>query len=328
MRFSLIHCLACAFLCAAAARAQSGWDLTLSDEFNGPANTYPDPAKWNVEVNGNPPNAEAEAYVKSLRNVSLNGLGQLELIALHEPSGGKQYTSGKVNSSGRFVQTYGRWEARIKLPAGTGFWPAFWMLGINNGCGGWPSCGEIDIIENRGRLARTSSSAMHGPGYSGNTPLAHTYNLPAGSPSFFDDYHLFAAEWDATSVKFYVDSTLHYTVNKTDVQRYGNWVYNHDFYILINLAVGGQFDGGQIPPASAFPAKVMVDYVHVYKPGTGPIIVALRPERLTPREAASLPTLTAYDFSGRLRPSRESPGALTPMASRSATGAGAISLCR
>jgi beta-glucanase (GH16 family) len=231
--------------------------------------------------------------------VSTNGKGQLELTAYKESSGGKQYTSGKINSSGKFMRTYGRWEAKIMLPAGTGFWPAFWMLGGNNGCGGWPSCGEIDIIENRGRLSNVSSSAMHGPGYSGNTPIAHTYNLPVSSPAnFFTGYHVFAAEWSDSQVKFYVDSTLHYTVNKTDVQKYGNWVYNHDFYTIFNLAVGGQFDGGQVPPASAFPAKVMVEYVRVYKPGTG--ILALRQgSRFQSLGFPGLKRLTAYDFNGR-----------------------------
>ncbi|MDB5103011.1 MAG: uncharacterized protein JWP91_700 [Fibrobacteres bacterium] len=316
MPTTLIRSLAFIAAAFAAAHSETGWDLTFSDEFTGTANTYPDPAKWNVEVNGNPPNSEAQAYVKSTSNVSLNGSGQLELTALKQVSGSKQYTSGKVNSSGKYMQTYGRWEARIKLPAGTGFWPAFWMLGGNNGCGGWPSCGEIDIIENRGRLAMVSSSAMHGPGYSGNTPLAHTYNLPTGSASFFDSYHLFAMEWNATQVKFYVDSALHYTVNKTDVQQYGNWVYNHDFYTILNLAVGGQFDGMKLPAATAFPAKVTVDFVHIYKPGNGQLIVALQPKRLQARAAADLETLTAYDFSGRMRLVKESAG--TPLADRNA----------
>ena len=295
--------LIAALLCAAPARAAAGWDLTFTDEFTGSAGAFPDAAKWNIEVNGNPPNSEAQAYVKNARNVSLNGAGQLELTALHEPSGSKQYTSGKVNSNGKFKQTYGRWEARIKLPEGTGFWPAFWMLGTNNGCGGWPSCGEIDIIENRGRQAMVSSSAMHGPGYSGNTPLAHSYNLPTGTNSFFADYHVFSCEWDDTSVKFFVDTTLHYTVKKTDVQRYGNWVYNHDFYAILNLAVGGQFDGMKLPAVSAFPARVTVDYVHVYKPGTGQVLSALRPgSRFTGMGFPDVERLSAYDFTGRLRP--------------------------
>jgi beta-glucanase (GH16 family) len=323
MRSILSKCIpAFSFLVAAAVHGQSGWDLTFSDEFNGSANTFPDPSKWNIEVNGNPPNSEAEAYVKSTQNVSLNGNGQLELTALKQQSGNKQYTSGRINSSGKFMQTYGRWEALIKLPAGTGFWPAFWMLGGNNGCGGWPSCGEIDIIENRGRLPMVSSSAMHGPGYSGNTPLAHTYNLPKTSPSFFDSFHLFAAEWNADEVKFYVDSALHYTVKKADVQKYGNWVYNHDFYAILNLAVGGQFDGMQLPPASAFPAKVTVEYVHVYKPGTGRILSAVRPRRFQGRAVGDLDKLITYDFSGRMRLAKRS-GA-TPLAAVAPSGASAL----
>ena len=316
IRYSAFLAIAASGL--APAIAQTGWDVTFVDEFNGAANTYPDPTKWNIEVNGNPPNSEAQAYVKNLSNVSLNGSGQLELTALKQASGSKQYTSGKVNSSGKFMQTYGRWEARIKLPAGTGFWPAFWMLGGNNGCGGWPSCGEIDIIENRGRLAMVSSSAMHGPGYSGNTPLAHTYNLPSTSTSFFEGYHLFAMEWSADQVKFFVDSTLHYTVKRTDVTKYGNWVYNHDFYTILNLAVGGQFDGMKLPPATAFPAKVTVDFVHIYKPGTGQLIVALQPKRQMAREAADLETLTAYDFSGRMHLVKSQSRGATPLAARNA----------
>jgi beta-glucanase (GH16 family) len=326
MQNLLVKCIPLLSALLVTAHAQTGWDLTFSDEFNGAANTYPDPTKWNIEVNGNPPNSEAEAYVKSTQNVSLNGSGQLELTALKQASGGKQYTSGKINSSGKFMQTYGRWEAMIKLPAGTGFWPAFWMLGGNNGCGGWPSCGEIDIIENRGRLAMVSSSAMHGPGYSGNTPIAHTYNLPKGAASFFDSYHLFAMEWTATTVKFYVDSTLHYTVNKTDVTKYGNWVYNHDFYTIFNLAVGGQFDGMQLPPSTAFPAKVMVDFVHIYKPGTGQIIVGLGPKRFQGRAVGDLDKLTTYDFSGRLRLAKA--GGITPLAGVGPSGTAPLILPR
>lgn len=298
---SLSSMLACALLCAVSARGAAGWDLTFADEFTGSAGAYPDGAKWNIEVNGNPPNSEAQAYVKNPRNVSLNGQGQLELTALKEPSGSKQYTSGKVNSNGKFKQTYGRWEARIKLPEGTGFWPAFWMLGVNNGCGGWPGCGEIDIMENRGREAMVSSSALHGPGYSGNTPIAKSYTLPAASKSFFSDYHLFSCEWDDQSVRFFVDTTLHYTVRKTDVQRYGNWVYNRDFYAILNLAVGGHFDGMRLPAATSFPAKVMVDYVHVYKPGAGQVVSIRRPGSPYAARQLGLERATAYDFSGRLR---------------------------
>lgn len=242
-----------------------------SDEFDGPAGTAPNPLKWNISVTPNPANNEAQYYTNRLKNVALNGSGQLELTAYKEVMGSKQYTSGKVTTSGKFQQTYGRWEARMKLPAGVGLWPAFWMLGINNGCGGWPSCGEIDIMENRGRSPRNSSSALHGPGYSGNTPISHGYTLPAAAPSLMEDFHVFAAEWTANQIRFYVDGILHYTVNRADVTRYGAWAYDRPFYAILNLAVGGQFDGNRLPPDSALPAKVTVDYVRIYKEGTAAI---------------------------------------------------------
>ena len=262
-----------AFLAMHAQGQTGSWQLTWYDEFDGPVNTLPDAAKWNIEVVANPANNEAQYYTNRTRNVSLNGAGQLELTAYKEVYGAKQYTSGRINTSGKFQQTYGRWEAMMKLPAGTGMWPAFWMLGNNNGCGGWPNCGELDIMENRGRLPMVSSSAIHGPGYSGNTPIVHTYNLPVASPSFFAAFHIFAVEWDAGQVRFYVDGNLHYTVTRANIEVYGNWVFNHPFYTLLNLAIGGVFDNNQLPPDSAFPAKVTVEYVRVYAPST----IAIQP---------------------------------------------------
>ena len=251
-----------------------------SDEFDGPAGTAPNPAKWNIAVTGNPANNEAQYYSNRLKNVALNGAGQLELIAYKEVMGSKQYTSGKVTSSGKFQQMYGRWEARIKLPAGVGFWPAFWMLGINNGCGGWPACGEIDIMENRGRSPRQSSSALHGPGYSGNTPIYHGYTLPTASATLMEDFHIFAADWTANQIRFYVDGVLHYTVNRPDVEKYGRWAYDRPFYAILNLAVGGQFDGNALPTDASLPARVTVDYVRIFREGTSAIKAwkpALRP---------------------------------------------------
>lgn len=250
--------------------AAQGADL-WSDDFDGPAGTPPNPAKWSISVTPNPANNEAQYYTNRTQNVALNGDGYLELIAYKESMGSKQYTSGKVTTSGRFTQMYGRWEARMKLPAGVGFWPAFWMLGINQGCGGWPGCGEIDIMENRGRTPRNSSSALHGPGYSGNTPLAKGYNLPADAPSHAEDFHVFAAEWTANQIRFFVDGFNHYTVNRADVTRYGAWAYDRPFYAILNLAVGGNFDGNRLPADANLPAKVVVDYVRIWKQGASGI---------------------------------------------------------
>lgn len=260
-KFALLACLAAALPAGAQA---PDW----SDEFDGPAGTSPDRAKWNIQVTPNPPNNEAQYYSDRTKNVALNGNGQLELIAHKEAMGTKQYTSGRINSSGKFSQQYGRFEARMKLAAGQGFWPAFWLLGVNNGCGGWPSCGEIDIMENRGRTPRSSSSALHGPGYSGNTPINKGYTLPAGAPSFADSFHVFAAEWTAGQIRFYVDGNLYYTVNKSDVTRYGAWAYDRPFYIILNLAVGGHFDGNRLPTDDLLPARIVIDYVRVWKQGT------------------------------------------------------------
>ena len=283
--------------CLGGEAAAQAWELTWSDEFEGPSNTLPDAAKWNVEVVANPANNEAQYYSDRTENVSLNGKGQLELTAYKEPAGNKQYTSGRINTGGKFTQAYGRWEARMKLPAGVGMWPAFWILGTNNGCGGWPNCGEIDWMENRGRQPTVSSSAMHGPGYSGNTPLVHAQTLPSGAPDLFSGFHDFAGEWYEGQVRFFVDGNLHYTVNKADVQKYGNWVYDHPFYTILNLAIGGNFDGGQLPPDAAFPAKLTVEYVKVYKGAVG---IAIRP--LTRSAPGRGFAGTDHDASGRRLP--------------------------
>ena len=155
----------------------------------------------------------------------------------------------------------GRVEARIKLPAGQGLWPAFWMLGHNFPVTGWPACGELDIMENKGSEPTTTSSAVHGPGYSGATPFAHRQTLDGGS--FTDDFHTFAVEWDSLHVQFFVDGIAHYAITRGAVERYGKSILDQPFFLILNLAVGGHFDGD--PQSDAiFPATMLVDYVRVY----------------------------------------------------------------
>jgi beta-glucanase (GH16 family) len=155
----------------------------------------------------------------------------------------------------------GRVEARIKLPAGQGLWPAFWMLGHTSPLVRWPDCGELDIMENKGSQPSTTSSAVHGPGYSGQTPFAHANNLASGVLS--DDFHTFAVEWDSLAVRFFVDGTPHYGVTRDGLERYGKSILNQPFFLMLNLAVGGHFDGD--PQSDAiFPATILVDYVRVY----------------------------------------------------------------
>src|SRR5262249_43128494 len=201
-------------------------------------------------------------------NISLNGQGQLQIVARKAPAGLTcyygpcKYTSAKVTTRGFVTAQPGRVEARIKLASGQGLWPAFWMLGNNFPNTPWPQCGEIDIMENHGSDLTSTSSAVHGPGYSGNTPFARAFRL--GNGSFADDFHVFAVEWDADRIQFFVDGTLHYVVARADVQRYGNYVFDQSFFMILNLAVGGNFDGD--PKSDAIlPATMLVDYVRVYR---------------------------------------------------------------
>ena len=156
-------------------------------------------------------------------------------------------------------------EARIKLPAGQGLWPAFWMLGHNSPATPWPACGELDIMENKGSQPATTSSAVHGPGYSGTrTPFVHTHTLANGSLA--DGFHTFAVEWDSLHVRFFVDDSAHYELTRGALEQRGRSVLDQPFFLMLNLAVGGHFDGD--PQSDAiFPATMLVDYVRVYRAG-------------------------------------------------------------
>jgi len=155
----------------------------------------------------------------------------------------------------------GRVEARIKLALGQGLWPAFWMLGQGDPTLSWPACGELDIMENKGSQPITTSSAVHGPGYSGNTPFAHANNLTRGTIS--DDFHVFAVEWDSLHVRFYVDDIPHYQVTRDEIEHFGKSILDQPFFVILNLAVGGHFDGDP-QSDTIFPATMLVDYVRVY----------------------------------------------------------------
>ena len=246
-----------------------------ADEFDGPAGSRIDSTKWHYDLgdgcqSGNCGwgNQEKEWYTSASENVSLNGGGQLQIVARPAAAGltcyygACRYTSAKITTRGTLDVAPGRVEARIKLPAGQGLWPAFWLLGIDIGAVGWPRCGELDIMENHGSNMTSTSSAMHGPGYSGNTPFVHSYQLAAAS--FAEDFHTFAVEWDSSRVMFFVDGQQHYVIQRDDVQRHGNWVFDQPFFIILNLAVGGTFDGD--PRSDAIlPATMLVDYVRVYQ---------------------------------------------------------------
>jgi len=247
---------------AQTAPAGTSWQLVWSDEFNGPAGSLPNPTYWTYDLGTDCcGNNELETYTNSPENVHLDGLGHLD-IHIENPSTGV-YTSGRVKTEGLFGVEYGRIEARIKIPRGQGMWPAFWMLGNNITTVGWPACGEIDIMENVGFTPGTAYGSLHGPGGYNSTGQ---YQLASGALA--DGFHVYAVEWAADAIAFYVDGNLY----ETQSSGAAGWVFNvssNPFFIILNAAVGGDWPG---PPDSTtvFPQDMLVDYVRVYQAATVP----------------------------------------------------------
>ncbi|MFD7701451.1 ricin-type beta-trefoil lectin domain protein [Streptomyces caelestis] len=245
---------------------------TWSDEFDGPAGSAPDPGKWTLETGGSGNgNHELQYYRDSRDNAALDGNGNLVITARKNTDTGLQcwygpcqYTSARLNTAKTFTQAYGRFEARIKVPRGQGMWPAFWMLGNDLGAAGWPSSGEIDIMENVGYEPGVAHGTVHGPGYSGGAGVGASYTLPGGA-AFADGFHVFAVDWSPRSITWSVDGTAYQTRTPADVG--GNkWVYDHPFFLILNLAVGGDWPGS--PNAgTAFPQTMTIDYVRVSASG-------------------------------------------------------------
>jgi len=238
---------------------------TFDDEFNGPAGSAVDGSKWNIETgNNNGNNNERQFYTNRASNVSMDGQGHLVITARKEnPSnfqcwyGRCTYTSARLNTSGKFSQTFGHVEARLKMPTGQGMWPAFWMLGTNINSVGWPTCGEVDIMENIGREPNTNHGTIHGPGYSGANGVGAAFN----GPRFSDGFHTFRLDWSQNSLAWSVDGKVYERRTPADVNGH-QWVFNHPFFIILNLAVGGSFPGD--PNSSTpFPNTLVVDYVRV-----------------------------------------------------------------
>lgn len=244
------------------------WSLVWSDEFIGPNGSPVDSTKWSFDIGGNGwGNNELESYTSRTTNAALQD-GALAIKALNETYTGpdnitRNYTSARLLTRNKFTQTYGRFEARIKVPYGQGIWPAFWMLGDDIGSAGWPNCGEIDIMEHIGREPSNVYGTLHGPGYSADKGVSASYSLPP-SRKFSDDYHTYAVEWEPNVIRFYVDGLLYKTRTPADLPAGKTWVFNHPFFLIINVAVGGYWPG--YPDATTvFPQQMLVDYVRVYQ---------------------------------------------------------------
>lgn len=234
-------------------------NLVMQDEFD--TDGAPNPSLWNYNIGTGQNgwgNSELQFYTDRPKNVTVAN-GYMIITAHRESFNGSQYTSARLLTKDKFEQAYGRFEARIRLPWGQGLWPAFWMLGADIDTNPWPGAGEIDIMELRGQNPATVLGTVHGPGYSGGQSISKSYTLKNGR--FDTDFHIFGIEWTPDYVNFYVDDVLYNQITPADVP--GEWVFNKPFFILMNVAVGGNFVG---PPnaQTVFPQTMLVDYVRVY----------------------------------------------------------------
>ena len=250
-------------------KTPEGYTLIWSDEFNGKNGSLPDPSKWTYDIGGSGwGNHELEYYTNRRENARIES-GNLVITAREEPYNGPDgaefdYTSARLKTQGLFSQAYGRFEARIKVPAGQGLWPAFWMLGDNFGSAGWPKCGEIDIMENVGKEPGINHGSLHAPSATATTSdLTATITLPAGQ-KLSDAFHIYAVEWEPDAIRFYLDANLYATFSAAQWPPGGTWVFDHRFFLILNVAVGGDWPGSP-DDTTEFPQTMLVDYVRVYK---------------------------------------------------------------
>lgn len=242
---------------AGAQPAPAGWVLDWSDEFDG--DTL-DRTKWVPELGEHGfGNGELQAYTDRAENVRVED-GQLVIEARRERFGQRDFTSARIKSAGLRERTHGRYEARIKIPRGQGIWPAFWLLGADIARSGWPRCGEIDVMENIGKEPAIVHGTLHGPGYSGE----HAFGAPStlDSGAFADAFHVFAVEWERGEIRWYRDGILYHRATPASVP--GEWVFEHPFFVILNLAVGGYWPGYP-DAATSLPQRMLVDYVRVYR---------------------------------------------------------------
>ncbi|WP_338355915.1 glycoside hydrolase family 16 protein [Yeosuana marina] len=248
-------------------------NLVMADEFD--VNGVPNPAIWGYDTGTGDNgwgNQELQFYTDRSENVTVRN-GMLLITAQKENYQNSTYTSARLSTKGLFEQQYGRFEARIKVPSGSGLWPAFWMLGADSDQVVWPQVGEIDIMEYRRQEPTKISGTVHGPGYSGLTnpqgQITKSYDL---EERLDEGFHVFGIEWGPDYINYYVDDVLYNQITPADLKvtpanstgELGEWVFNKPFYIILNLAVGGTFPGNP-DSDEIFPQTMLVDYVRVYK---------------------------------------------------------------
>lgn len=243
-------------------------DPVWADEFSGPEGAAPDSSKWNFDVGGNGwGNSELQYYRASSDNASLDGRGELVITARAESYRGadgieRHFTSARLQTLDKFEFTYGLMEARIQVPAGTGLAPAFWSLGNEayTGDDGWPGCGEIDAMEVLGSEPNILNGTVHGPWPSYPNGIGGEAQSPVPLSAGF---HTYGVQWSASQISFLLDGSAYKTITREDLAPGDAWPFQHPNFLLLNLAVGGDWPGS--PDASThFPARMLVDWVRVW----------------------------------------------------------------
>jgi beta-glucanase (GH16 family) len=236
--------------------------LVWRDEFDGPANAAPDAKKWTYDLGaGGWGNKELQTYTDAIENAHLDGQGRLVIRALRSKDGG--FTSARLKTAGKFEGKYLRVTARMKVPKGQGLWAALWMLGATFPAEQWPACGEIDIMEHIGKEPSSTYGTVHGPGYSGKNGPSGKREL-ARNVGFGDSFHEYSVEWRPGEISFFVDGSRFHTVHRDKLPAGTRWVFDRPFFIIVNLAVGGEWPGD--PDVSTqFPAVFEIDWIRAYR---------------------------------------------------------------
>ena len=235
--------------------------LVWSDEFN--YSGLPDSTKWGYDVGGNGwGNNEAQFYTKADINNAVVGNGYLSIITHKEKREGKEYTSSRMVTKGKADWSFGRVDIKAKLPKGRGTWPAGWMLGSNINTVGWPQCGEVDILEHVGYDPDTIVGSIHSTAYNHVKGTQKTKRIFIKNP--YTEFHVYGCEWNTEKMTFFLDGMPYLTVqneHKSDKE----WPFNNPMYLLLNVAVGGNWGGTKGIDESIFPVRMEVDYVRVYQ---------------------------------------------------------------
>ena len=241
-----------------------GYDYYWNDEFNGNSLNLD---YWNIEVmSAGVVNNEAQSYTKSSENVYLSD-GNLNIKAKKEnpfTPDDPNYYSGRVNTRDKLEIQYGYIEIRAKLPSGIGTWPAIWMLSRNIDLVGWPKCGEIDIMEHGGYDPNHIYFSLHNNNLWGDLSGTEQQGVYY-SQEIENKYNTYAVDWDSTKIKGYFNDQQYFEYSKDENMDYEKWPYDHAFFIIINLAIGGDWGGQQGIDNSIFPSKYLIDYVRMFK---------------------------------------------------------------